>query len=62
MASGVDVRLGWRVLSEGIFLPTILELVAFPRVHEEIFLPADLDHLALHCVNGFHEGVAGTWP
>ena len=35
VASGVDVPLGWRVLSEGNFFPTNINLYAFHRVHEK---------------------------
>ena len=63
LACGVDFRLGWSVLSEGIFLPTNLDLLALrcaKGAHEGIFLPADHDHLARRSANGVHERILSS--
>ena len=48
VAGGVDVRLGWRVLAEGLFLPTNLDLDAFQGVHDGVFLPTNPDLVHVH--------------
>ena len=56
LAGGVDVRLGWRVLSSGIFHPTNTALDAFHRVHEVVFRAASL---GLHHI---HEHISPNQP